>query len=159
VLHRAQAPVRRAVLGQHVAQWLPGERVEGVPLCRGAEQSVLVGLSVHRHELIGDLGQQRRRHGGSAGEGPGPTLRRERSGQHDHPVVEPSAGFGDGVGDAGALGNRDARLHPGPAVAGADEAEVGPVAPQQAERGDHHGLPGAGLAGDDGESLAELELS
>ena len=157
-LHRTQAREGRPVLRHHVTQRLAGERVEGLTLRRGAEQTVLVGLPVHRHELVGDLGQQRGRHGGSAGERPGPTLRRQRTRQHHDAVVEASAGLGDRVGDAGAVGHRDARLHARPVVAGADEAEVGAVAPQQAERGDDHRLAGTGLTGDDGESLAQLEL-
>ena len=79
-LHGAQARERRAVLPHHLAERCAGERVERLPLRRGPEQPVLVGLAVHRDELVGDLGQQRRRHGGSAGERPGPTLRRERRG-------------------------------------------------------------------------------
>ena len=119
---------------------------------------MLVGLSVHRDELVGDLGQQRGRHRGSAGERPGPALRRERPAQHHDAVVESAAGLGDRVGDAGAVGHGDARLHPRLVVAGADEPEVGAVAAQQAEGGDDHRLAGTGLTGDDGESLAQLEL-
>ena len=57
-----------------VAERLAGERVEGVPLRGGPQQPVLVGLTVHGDELVGDLGQQRGRHGGAAGERTRPAL-------------------------------------------------------------------------------------
>ena len=153
-----QTPERRAVLPHHLAERCAGERVERLSLRRGPEQPVLVGLAVDRDQLVGDLGQQRGRNGGSAGERPRPALRGERATQYDDALIETTAGVGDRVGDAGAVGNVDARLHARLVVTGADESQVGAVAAQQAEGGDDHRLAGTGLTGDDGESRAELEL-
>ena len=54
------------------------------------------------------------------------------------------------------VGPHDA-LDAGRAGAGAHRAGVGATAQQQAERGDQHGLAGAGLTGDHGQPVAELE--
>ena len=74
VLHSPHTPERRGVLPHDLAEWISGERVEGLPLRCRPQQSVLVGLPVHGDELVGDLGQQRGRHRGAAREGAGPTL-------------------------------------------------------------------------------------
>jgi len=47
--------------------------------------------------------------------------------------------------------------HRGPRRAGPHPRRVGPAAEQQPERGHHHGLTGAGLAGQRGEPGRELE--
>ena len=54
------------VLGQH-----GGQLVAGVPVQRGAlpgrlEQLLLVGLAVHRDELVGEVGEQRHRYRAAA---------------------------------------------------------------------------------------------
>jgi hypothetical protein len=73
-------------------------------------------------------------------------------------VVDPPAGVLDGGGGSGSRRDTDARLDPGLFGSTAYEAEIGAIAAQQAKGRDDHGLAGAGLTGDDGESLGQLEL-
>ena len=149
----AVAVVRALVVGQHLGQHRARELVERFALASGLEQLLLVGLAVHRHQVVGQVGEQRDRDRAAARERAGAPLPRHRPGQHQRAVlVEVAAGLLDllrdlaaGVGakpsfDRGALGARP------------DPGRVGAAAEQQAEPRDHHRLARAGLAGQRGEA-------
>ena len=126
----------------------PAELVERVALGARLQQPVLVGLAVHGDQRLGDLGQGGDRHRApptKARERPSAeTLRASttRSSSTSPPACSTAAA------SLGQLATRDDALDPGLLGARSDRAGVGPAAEQQAERGDDHGLAGAGLAGD-----------
>jgi hypothetical protein len=112
---------------------------------------------VHGDARVGQLGQRRRRDTATTQVGPGAALGRDAADQDEDVVVQVAAGLGSPGGD------RPRRVDAHPALddrlggAGAHGARVGPAAEEQPETGDHHGLAGSGLAGDDGEPGRELE--
>src|SRR5690606_19801630 len=71
-------------------------------------------------------------------------------------VVDLATGLLDEVDDLG--GRHDGGLDPRTVGPATHEGEVGALPAQQAERRDDHRLARAGLAGDDGEPRAQLEL-
>ena len=149
----APALVGRAVAVEQLQVVGAGVAVEGAALLGRPGQPQLVGLAVHGEQALGELGDHADRDAAAAEEGPGPALGAHRAGEDQAAVV---VGVGAGVG--GALprpgesgGQHEPALDPGPA-GGADPAGVGPAAEEQGQAGDHHGLAGAGLAGDDGEA-------
>jgi hypothetical protein len=62
------APVGALVVGQDLGQHRPGELVERLALPTRLEQLLLVGLTVHGDQVVGEVGEQRHRHGTAAGE-------------------------------------------------------------------------------------------
>ena len=52
--------------GQHLRELRPGKPVKRLPLPAWPQQLLLVGLAVHRHQVVGQVGQQRYRHGPAA---------------------------------------------------------------------------------------------
>ena len=135
-----------------------------MPLGVGALEADLVVLAVHGHEGRPDLGEQADGHGPPAGGGAraGPLPgRRDAAAQDELPdalvgLVQHGPGV-LGEGERGVrLGQADAGVHDGTGRAPADRARVGASAEQQAQGGDHHGLAGAGLAGDDGEAGVQV---
>ena len=117
---------------------------------------MLVGLAVHRDQRVADARQRGRGHRGPAEEGARATL------GGDLPAEQQLAGLDLAavlVGDRGQrrASARDHALDAGGPGAGAHGAGVGATAQQQPERGHQHGLAGAGLAGDHGQPVAELE--
>ena len=96
---------------------------------------MLVGLAVHRHQRLGDLGQRGHRHRCAAHERARPALGRQVAGQHDPVVLDLAAGLvhlgGERVRPA-SWRRRDHTLDPRLAGAGADRAAVGAAAEEQA---------------------------
>ena len=153
----AQLVVEGAVAGEQVADGGAGEPVERGELGRRTEQPVLVGLAVHRHQRLGEVGQPADRQRGAAGEGPRAPLGADRAAEHDPVVLDLSPDLVD-------LGRHLRQplepygpLDPGRPRPGADRAAVGPAAQEQPEGGDDHGLAGTGLTGDDGQPRPQLQ--
>ena len=69
-LDRAQPREARLVAAEHRGQPGAGKGVERVALGLGPQQSVLVGLAVHRDEHLAHAGERGRGHRGAAEEGP-----------------------------------------------------------------------------------------
>ena len=65
----AVALVGTVVAGGDRGQRRPGEPVQRLPLPARPQQLLLVGLPVHRDQVIGQVGEQRHRHGVAAGVG------------------------------------------------------------------------------------------
>ena len=116
---------------------------------------MLVGLAVHGDERLADPRQRRRGHRGAAQEGARATLGGDLPAQQQLAGLDLTAVLLGDLAEA-RVGTDDA-LDAGRTSAGAHRAGVGPAAQQEPERGDEHGLAGAGLAGDHGQPLAELE--
>ena len=138
----------------------PAEGVEGVALGARLQQAVLVGLTVHGHQRLGHLGQLGDRHRRAPDVGARAALGRDVAGEQHVVVLDlapgrrrrPRATSGRSADPHGAL-------DPGARAPRADGTAVGPPAEQQAERGHHHGLAGAGLAGDHGQARARARAS
>ena len=62
----AQPPVGGPVLGQRYGDGVARVPVERLALPGRAQQSLLVGLAVHRDEVVGEFGEQPHRHGTAA---------------------------------------------------------------------------------------------
>ena len=158
LVHRPVPLERPLVVAEHHGKLGARVLVERLALPAWLEQLLLVGLAVHGDQVVGQVREQRHRHGAAAGERPGPALGRYRPGQHQRAVlVEFAAGLLDLPGDlAGRLGAEPA-LHGGALLAGPDPRRVRAAAEQQAEPGHHHRLARAGLAGQRGETGRQLE--
>ena len=149
---------RSAYVASSAGQLRTAEPVQRLALRPRLEQPVLVGLAVHRHQRLGDLGQRRT---------PAPTRRRRRPASAPRPTRCGPAPPGRPrprrrpprrrSANVGQVADPDHALDPGGPGAGAHRAAVGAAAEQQSERGHDHGLAGAGLTGDHGQPGAELE--
>ena len=145
--------------GQELRELRPGELIERLPLPAGSQQLLLVGLAMHRHQVIGEVREQRHRHRTATRGRTRPAFRADRPHQDQGAavVVEVAPRVVDLAGD------RTARLDPKPAFdnsavgARPDPRRVGPAAEEQAESGHHHGLAGASLPGHDVESRRQLK--
>ena len=154
---RAALGVPGPVAGQHRLDRVPGEPVQQLALAVRRAEPGLLRLAVDGDQRLGHAGADRGGHLGAAQVGPRPTRRRDVPGDQQLAVLELGAGR-DGRGqELGPVGHGEAALDPGPLGAAADRLGIGPATEQQAEAGDHHGLAGAGLAGDDGEPGVQLE--
>ena len=136
---------------------LAGVPVERATLLGRPGQPQLIGLTVHREQPLGELGDHAHRDAAAAEERPGPAFGAHRAGEDEAAVV---VGVGAGVGGAlprGGFGGQDEpSLHAG-TPGGADPAGVGPTTEEQGQAGHDHGLAGAGLPRDDREPTAQLE--
>ena len=146
-----------AVVGQERCDRLAAEGVERLPLRARLQQPVLVGLAVDGDQRLGHLGQPGDRHRGAAHERTGPALGRDVAGQQHVVALDLAAGLVDGRGDVGQVAHPQRALDPGGPAARPDRPAVGAAAEQQPERGHHHRLAGAGLAGDHGQPGPELQ--
>ena len=154
----------RAVGAQGRGELGAAERIEGVPLGVGALEADLVVLPVHGHERGPDLGEQAHGHGTAAGRGTGACAvpRRRDAAAEDQVVgavvalVHDRAGLLSQAERRVVRGHAHAGVHDGTGRAPADRARVGASTEQQAQGGDHHGLAGAGLTGDDGEAGVQV---
>ena len=117
---------------------------------------MLVGLAVHGHQWLGDLGELGGRHRGAADERPRASLGGDGAGQQHPAVLGLAAELVDGGRERRAGTGADHALDAGGLGAGAHGAGVGAAAQEQAEGGDDHGLARAGLTGDHGQAGAEL---
>ena len=149
-------PQARVVLGR-LGDVRTGEPVEGRALCSGLQEPVLVGLTVHGDQRLGDLGQYGHGHRGSAHPGPGTPLGRDVAGQHDPVLLDLSPGLLDGVVEAGQAGRGHDPLDARAGGARAHCTGVGATAQQEPEGRDDHRLAGPGLTGDHGQAGPELE--
>ena len=88
-------PVRLPQRRQQLVVLGAGIPVQRGPLLGRPQQPHLVGLPVHRHDLLADLAEHADRRGPPADRGPGPALGGHRPGQQQGAVL---VRFGAGVG-------------------------------------------------------------
>ncbi len=128
----AQLVVRRAVGVQRLGHRGTGVAVERVALVSRLQQPGLVGLAVHRHAGVGELGEHAGRHAAPAEVRAGPALGRHGADDDEHVVVE----LGPGLLGAGC--HRALRVDPQPALDGGSLRRRG---------GPRRGRPGRRRAG------------
>ncbi len=152
-----QPPVGLGVLGERYGDGVPGVPVQGLPLPGQLQQPLLVGLAVHGHQVVGQLGEQPDRHRAPAQMGAGTSLGGNGTADQQGPVVQLGPGLLGAYDRGGARGDGDPPLHdrlPGPDP---HERRVRPPAEQQPQAGDHHGLARTRLTGDGGEPRRQLD--
>ena len=152
----AQLGVDDAVGGEVGGQGRTAERVEHLAVLVGAAQPPLVGLAVHRDEVLGELTEQPDGRGPTADVGPRAAVGRHRA-HEDEPVGDVGAGLGRTSEGGVALGEVEHALDDGTVGAGAHEPGVAAPTEQQAQPGDDHRLAGAGLAGEHREPAVERQ--
>jgi hypothetical protein len=152
-----QAAPAGGELGPRAEHRRPGEAVQQVALDAGAEQALELVLAVHLDQRPDDVGD-----GGHGGHAPLQLRAAAAGGLHlagddDLAVLGGHPGGLQRGGHPGDVGQQ-AALDQGLRPADADRAGVGPLAEQQREGVDHHGLAGAGLAGQHVETRGDLEV-
>ncbi len=125
------ARVDALVGGEVLGDDRTGERVEHAQLLRPRPQPQLVGLPVHRDEVLGDL----REHpdGGAAAPdvGPAAPARGQRPREQQLPLVQLPAGLPGAGGDRTVLGHLQPALDDGALVARAHRPGVGALTHEQ----------------------------
>ncbi|CAM5740374.1 hypothetical protein SHIRM173S_06517 [Streptomyces hirsutus] len=99
-----QPLVRPRVLGERPGDRVARVPVERLPLPGLLEEPLLVGLPVHRHQVVGDLGEEPHGHAPPAQVGPGTPLGGNGTADQQRPVVELGPGLSRACGGRGALG-------------------------------------------------------
>ncbi len=146
-----------AVAGQRPGDGLARVAVQRAALAGRPQQPLLVGLPVHGDQVLAEFGEQPDGHRPAADVRPGAALGGDGTADQQGAVVEFGAGLDGAQGRRGVGGQFEPALDHRPAGAAAYQARVGAAAEQQAEAGHHHGLAGAGLAGDDGEPRCQFD--
>lgn len=83
---------------------------------------------------------------------PGAAFGGNGAGEDEDVIVEFTAGLGYTVGDAALTVHSEPTLHGRAVGTGPHSLRVGTAAEQQPQSGDHHGLSGTGLTGDNGKT-------
>ena len=137
----------------------PGERVQRAPLVPGGPQPHLVGLAVHGHQRVGELGEHRHGDAVAAEEGARPAGGGHGAQRHEAAVVvQLRARVPRALGDRGAGLEHETALGHRTLGPDAHHGGVGASAQDQREPAEHHGLARAGLAGDRGQPGRERYL-
>jgi hypothetical protein len=151
------SPVNSGVSTQPPDQFLSRVPVEGGALAAGLQQPLLIGLAVHGDQIVGEIDQRADRNGAATGVRTGTPLGRHHSGDDQRVVIEIAAELGQPLGDLALRVDHDPAFDERSVGARPDPLRVGPPTEQQSQTGDHHGLPGACLAGDHVESRGQVE--
>ena len=150
-------PIERClIVHEDLGERLACVLIQRRTLSSGLLESHLIALPMNRDEGIGDLDQHGRRHRTPAQESPTAPFGDDRARQHHRAVVE----LGSSVG--GPVHHRlrkvvPSSVHLSARVAPAHERRICPAPQKQSDSGEHHGFPGACLAGDCRESDVRLE--
>ena len=138
------------IVGEDGVQLRPGVPVQGLALPARPQQLLLVGLPVHGHQVVGQVGEQRDGDRPAARVGPRPALGRHRP-AHDQRaalVVELAARLHDLLRHPAAGVDPQPALDGGTLRPGPDARRVRAAAEHQPQAGHDHGLARPGLAGD-----------
>ena len=130
---------------QYDGQVLTGEAIQQLPRPVSGGQALLFGLAVDGDQLLGDRGAHRRRYLSTPDVRPGAAGRGQVPGDDQLVVLQLTARVEHPLPDR-RLRHLEHSLHPGPIRAAAYGPGVSPLAQQQAEPRDDHGLAGSGLA-------------
>ncbi|CAM5712250.1 hypothetical protein SPURM210S_08421 [Streptomyces purpurascens] len=112
-----QPLVRLAVLGQRHGDGVARVPVERLPLPGQLEQPLLIGLPVHGHQLVGELGEHAHGHAAPAQVRPRAPLGGNGTADQQGTVVELGPGLLGAYGGRGMVRDGDPPLHdrlPGP---------------------------------------------
>ena len=126
---------------------------------RGRAQPQLVCLAVDGDQPAADLAEDRGRHGAPSQVGAGASGGGDRTRGQEEVVVEITPGLDDTGGDTRVRVDQERALDQAALGTGAHDGGLGPLPQQQPERGEHHRLAGSRLAGNDGESGGEVDVS
>jgi hypothetical protein len=151
------ATVARAVVGEQPSDRLAAVTVDRIPLRCRRPKPQLVGLPVHRDEIVGEFTEDTDGHRPAAHLCLRPPVGTDHAAQQQCPVVDVAAEFADPPRHGRLGGQPDSPVDRSACRTNADERAVRACAEEQPEAGHHHGLPGAGLTSHHRQAGRELE--